>query len=132
MSSASTYSVSASNGTCQDKIAVNGIMHHSINAVVHCCVSQQVSNNKARGALIDGGASDGLLGEDVHILEHTTNGFVNITGVAGDEVANLQLAQATAFVETMADGPIVVIMSQCTNFGAGQQSIPKVRWNTLV
>ena len=58
--------------------------------------------------------------EDTHILEHAPNGFVNITGVANNEVANLKLAQAAVSVKTMAGGPIIVIMSQLANFGVEQ------------
>ena len=56
----------------------------------------------------------------MRILEHIPNGFANVTGVSGGKVTNLKLAQAAALVETMANGPIVVIMSQCTNLGVGQ------------
>ena len=93
---------------------------HSANAMEHCCTSQQTNDNKVCAALVDGGANGGLLGEDMHILEHFPNGFVNVTGVAGDELANLKLTQATASVKTMADGPIIVIMSQRVNCGHGQ------------
>ena len=48
------------------------------------------------------------------------NGFVNIVGVTGNEVTNLKIAQAKTSVETMANGPIVEIMSQCVNFGQGE------------
>ena len=70
--------------------------------------------------MIDGGAHGGLQGEDVRVLEHIPNGYVNITGVAGNEIANLKLAQAAALVDTMADGPIILIMSQHANYGTGQ------------
>ena len=81
------------------------------------CISQQGSDNKARGSLIDGGANDGLLGSDVRILEHVPNSYVSVTGVAGNEIANLKLAQAAALVDTMADGPVILIMSQYANYG---------------
>ena len=69
----------------------DGTMYHSIDAVVRHHVSQQESENKVPGALIDGGANGGLLGEDVCILEHMPNGFANVTGVTSNEVANLKL-----------------------------------------
>ena len=72
------------------------------------------------GALVDSRANGGLFGNDVHVLEHAPNGFMNVTGIAGNEVTNLKLAQAAASVETMADCPIVVIVSQCANFGEGK------------
>ena len=81
MSSASTRSANASNGAHQDEITVNGTTYHSVNATVQCCISQQANDNKARGTLIDGGANGGLLGDDVRVLEHVLNGFVNITGM---------------------------------------------------
>ena len=60
------------------------------------------------------------MGDDVRILEHAPNGFMNVTGVAGDELANLKLVQAAASVNTMADGPIIVVMSQHVNCGHSQ------------
>ena len=64
-------------------------------------ISQQGSDNKARGSLIDGGANGGLLGSDARILEHVPNSYVSITGVAGNEITNLKLAQAAALVDLM-------------------------------
>ena len=84
MSSASAQSSNASNGARQDEITVNGTTYRSVNATVRYRISQQANNNKSRGALIDGGANGGLLGNDVRILEHVPNGFVNVTGVAGN------------------------------------------------
>ena len=125
MSSTSARSANASNGACQDKIAVNGAAHHSVNAVVQHHISQQANNNESRGALIDCGANGGLLGDDVWVLEHVPNGFVNVTGVAGDKLTNLKLAQAAALVQTMEDGPIIVIVSQCLNCGVGKMAHSK-------
>ena len=45
---------------------------------------------------------------------------MNIAGVAGDKLVNLKLVQAAVSVETMGDGPMIVIMSQCANYGHGQ------------
>ena len=120
MSSASTQSADACNGAHQDEIMVNGTTYRSVNATVQYRISQQANNNKSRGALIDGGANGGLLGDNVQVLEHVPNRFVNITGVAGNELTNLKLAQAAALVQTMEDGLIVVIMLQCANCGIGQ------------
>ena len=71
-------------------------------------------------ALVDSGANGGLLGEDMQILDHAPNGLMSVTGAVGNEVTNLKLAQVAASVEMMADGPIIVIMSQCANFSQGQ------------
>ena len=120
MSNASVHSANTSNGGHQDEITVNGTTCGSINAAVHYHISQQANNSKARGALVDSGANGGLLGEDARILEHVLNDYVNITGVAGNKLANLKLAQAAALVNTMEDGPIIIIMLQHTNYGIGQ------------
>ena len=45
---------------------------------------------------------------------------MNITGVAGNKLANLKLAQAAALVNTMEDHLIIVIMLQHANNGIGQ------------
>ena len=111
MSSASAWSANASNSARQNKITVNGTTYCSVDAAVRHRISQQANNNKARGALVDSGVNMGLLGEDVQILEHVPNRYVNNTGVAGNKLVNLKLAQATALVNTMEDGPIIVIMS---------------------
>ena len=42
------------------------------------------------------------------------NSYVSITGVAGNEISNLKLAQVAALVDTMADGPIILIRSMRT------------------
>ena len=91
----------ASNGAWQDEITVNGATYCSVNAMVWYRISQQANDNKSRGALIDGGANGGLLGEDVQILKHVLNGYVNITGVASNALTNLKLAQAAALVHTI-------------------------------
>ena len=120
MSSASTRSANASTRARQDEVTINGTTYRSVNATVRYHISQQASDVKVRGSLVDGCANGGLLGDDVHILEHAPNGYVNITGVAGNEIANLKLAQAAALVDTMADGPIILIMLQYANYGTGQ------------
>ena len=120
MSSASAQSANACNGAHQDEIVVNGMTYRSVNATVQCCISQQANDNKSRGTLINGGVNGGLLGDHVQILEHVPNRFVNVSGVAGNKLTNLKLAQAAALVKTMEDGPIIVIMSQYANYGIGQ------------
>ena len=101
-------------------MTINGTTYRSVNNAVRHRISQQGSDDKARGSLIDGGANGGLLGGDVRILEHIPNSLFSIAGVAGNEITNLKLAQAAALVDTMADGPIILIMSQYANYGVGQ------------
>ena len=120
MSSESARSANASNGARQDEVMINGTTYRAVNTTVRCRIGQQASDAKARGSLVDGGANGGLLGEDVRILEHIPNSYVSITGVASNEITNLKLAQAAALVDVMADGPIILIMSQCANCGVGQ------------
>ena len=92
----------------------------SVNNTVRYRISQQGSDNKARGSLIDGGANGGSLGGNVRILEHVPNSYVSITGVAGNKITNLKLAKVAALVDTMADGPVILIMLQYANYGVGQ------------
>ena len=74
---------------------VNGTTYCSINAMVHYGISQQTNNNKVHGALIDGGTNGGLLCDDACVLEHVPKGFVNFTGVASFELANLKLSSVS-------------------------------------
>ena len=129
MSNASTCGANASNGTCQVKIMVNGTTYLSVNATVQYCISQQASNNKGPGTLVDSGANGRLLGEDIHILEHFLNGFVNITGVAGNELTNLKLAQGAALVERMADG---LLCLSAQTMALAKWYIPRDKWSILV
>ena len=57
MLSASTRSANASTGTRQDEVTINSTTYRSVNNTVRYRISQQGSDNKARGSLIDGGAN---------------------------------------------------------------------------
>ena len=133
MSSASARSTNASNGAHQDKITVNRAMCCSINAVVHCHVSQQANNNKVHCALIDGWAYGGVLGEDVQISEHILNGFMNVSGVAGNNwLTSSQRQQLLQWWILWPMAPLT--LSSCCNAqtaALGKLSIPRGRWNTL-
>ena len=73
-----------------------------------------------RGSLVDGGANGGLLGDDVRVLEYVEGAHVDVTGIADSEVNGLKIAQAAGIVDTVADGPIIVIMSQYADLGKGK------------
>jgi hypothetical protein len=118
MSNATNCSAQAAQQGQQDEITVNGATYCLVNVTYQ--ISQFSSAQQQRGSLIDGGANGGLLGDDVRILEHVPHAFVNITGVADSEVTNLKLATAAAKVETMANEPVIVIMSQYANLGQGK------------
>ena len=76
-------------------------------------------NRTVAGSLVDGGMNGGLCGEDVKILEYVKHATVDVTGINDTEVSGLKLAQAVGLVQTVNDGPIVVIMSQYANLGNG-------------
>eukprot|EP00977_Amphora_coffeiformis_P027069 scaffold32849_cov108-Amphora_coffeaeformis.AAC.1 len=80
----------------------------------------QADERDTRGSLVDGGANGGMFGDDVRVLEFVEHATVDITGINNAEVNGLRIAQGAAVVETINDGPIIVIMSQYANLGHGK------------
>ena len=64
------------------------------------------------GALVDSGANSGMTGSDTRVLLVTPQAFVDITGVGGEMLQHLPIVQCASVVETVDEGPIVLIMSQ--------------------
>eukprot|EP00977_Amphora_coffeiformis_P024461 scaffold15918_cov194-Amphora_coffeaeformis.AAC.1 len=80
----------------------------------------QADQRDTRGSLVDGGANGGMFGDDVRVLEFVEHATVDITGINNAEVNGLRIAQGAAVVETINDGPIIVIMLQYANLGHGK------------
>mmetsp|Transcript_20329 Transcript_20329/g.42624 ORF Transcript_20329/g.42624 Transcript_20329/m.42624 type:complete len:1867 (-) Transcript_20329:137-5737(-) len=72
------------------------------------------------GALVDSGANGGLAGGDMRVLEVVPNSRVDITGVTDDILESLDLVQCAGVVDTVDEGPIVLIGSQYANRGVGR------------
>ena len=67
------------------------------------------------GALVDSGANGGMAGSDTTVFSIVPHSHVDITGVAGDVMAQLPLVQCASIVDTVNKGKIILIMSQYAN-----------------
>ena len=117
MSAASARSANAGAQRQNDDITINGTVYRRAN------VTYRVSKNgslRELGALIDGGANGGVIGDDARILEYVENATVDLTGIGDIEVASLKLGLGAAVVETVHDGPIIVLMAQYADLGKGK------------
>ena len=64
------------------------------------------------GALIDSGANGGMAGRNVRILETDRNHSVDITGIGGQALTALPIVQCAAVVNSIDEGPIIIILSR--------------------
>ena len=68
---------------------------------------------------IVGGANGGMLGSDVWVLSVDEVNKIDVSGVGDQVLTNLPLAQGATVVETVHDGPVVLILSQYALRGEG-------------
>ena len=62
---------------------------------------------------MDSGANGGMAGSDTRVLATVPHAFIDIlTGVGGEVLQHLPIVQCASTVETVNEGPIVLIMSQ--------------------
>ncbi len=115
MSNAQTRSSNSAN--VEQEITVNGRRYRIASTTYRISQSGQ---DQLEGALVDGGANGGMLGSDARVLEFVEGAKVDVTGIADAEVTDLRIAQGAALVETVNDGPIIIIMSQYANLGRGK------------
>eukprot|EP00977_Amphora_coffeiformis_P021002 scaffold8713_cov125-Amphora_coffeaeformis.AAC.1 len=102
--------------TNEQEIMFNGCRYQL--AVTYCI--SQANQRDTRGSLVDGGANGRMFGDNVRVLEFMEDATVDITGINNAEVNGLHIAQGAAVVETIHDGPIIVIMLQYANLGQGK------------
>ena len=76
------------------------------------CFTHHEATLVHHGVLVDSGANGGMAGSDTWVLLVTPQAFVDITGVGGEMLQRLPIVQCASVVETVEDGPIVLIMSQ--------------------
>ena len=81
--------------------------------------AKQHKSTEQSGSLVDGGANGGLRGGDSRVLEIVEGVKVDVGGVADSQVTDLEICQAAGIVDTIGDGPIIVIMSQYADYGVG-------------
>ena len=74
--------------------------------------TQHEATHVHQGALVDSGANGGMAGSDTRVFAVTPHAFVDITGVGGEMLWQLPIVQCASVVETVDEGPIVLIMSQ--------------------
>ncbi|MDJ0828176.1 MAG: reverse transcriptase domain-containing protein, partial [Rhodobacter sp.] len=106
-------------GLTTDTLTINGTTYRQVN-VTYRVQQGQVS---APGALVDGGANGGLAGDDVRVLEESLGQVVDVSGITPHVLEGLPLVQTAGLVNTVSDGPIVVIMSQYAKRPTGQKTI---------
>ena len=74
--------------------------------------TQHAAQSEYNGALMDSGANGGMAGSDTRVLATVPHAFVDITGVGREVLQCLPIVQCASAVETINEGPIVLIMSQ--------------------
>ena len=87
------------------------IPRHHINHVSYR-VTTQDRQAPYPGALMDSGANGGMAGFDTCLLATVPHAHVDITGVGGDILQWLPLIQCASMVDTIDEGPIILILSQ--------------------
>ena len=118
LSQASRRSANAQQREDADEITVNGTVYRRAN------VTRRVNQNSPhleRGALIDGGANGGVLGNDARVLTHEDNPQVQLTGIANMSVQSpLKICTGAALTMTVNEGPIILLMPQYAELGEGK------------
>lgn len=76
------------------------------------------TRRKQKGSLVDRGANGGMVGDDVKILAHTGQ-YVDVGGIDGHTVRDLELVSAAGLVDTNV-GPRIVILNQYAYLGKGK------------
>ena len=90
---------------------------------VHRMVSRH-SRKKRQGQLFDRGASGGIVGDDLKILEHTSNPPVSVIGLDNHEIINLPIVNAVGVAQSQ-HGPVIIHFNQYA-YHAGGRSIHSV------
>ena len=69
---------------------------------------------------MDSRANGGMAGPDTHLLSVVPNVHVDITGISGEPIKQLQLVQCAAAVEMLDEGMIILIMPQYAHAPTGK------------
>ena len=104
-------SSSTSAAPTNDSITINGVMYtRHVNATHVYRLHETDARLHPTGALVDGGASGGLAGADMHILESDIHATADVHGIV-NTFESLPLVQAAGKIDTCDDGPIIGIFS---------------------
>ena len=79
---------------------------------VSYCITTQDHQAPYPDALMDSGANGGMAGFDTCLLATVPHANVNITGTGRDILQRLPLVQCVSVVDTIDEGPIILILSQ--------------------
>ena len=109
MSNASAHTESTHGTTRRDTTTPKP--RHNINHVSYQITTQD-HQAAYPGALMDSGANRGMAGFDTRFLATVPHAHVDITGVGGDVLQRLPLVQCASVVDTIDEGPIILILSQ--------------------
>jgi hypothetical protein len=111
---------SAARSTADSIVIQDGHTYVRINAttVRRYVVSSSARNTGPQGALLDGGANGGMIGQDMRVLFETES-TCDVTGVADNAVSNLKIVTGASLIETT-NGPIIGIFNQYANYGQGK------------
>ena len=120
MSSASARTTATAAST--DSITINGVTYRRAN-LTHRYRVNDTHAAPVHGSLIDGGANGGLVGSDARILETDLIATADVIGVTDDVLPSLPIVQAAARVDTVSDGPIIVILSSYAQRSDGGRTI---------
>ena len=88
------------------------------NMAVSYRVSKHEQTQAIAGSLIDGGCNGGLAGQDVRILDVTSQA-VDITGIADAKLNSIPIATAAGLLHSTV-GPLIGIFHQYANYGKGK------------
>ena len=99
-----------------NEITINGRTFREVNSCRQYRVHQSLKD--LTGALVDGGCNGGLGGDDVRILD-TTSQQVDVHGIADSTICSVPIGTAAAFIGT-SEGPIIGIFHQYALYGKGK------------
>ena len=100
-----------------ESVTVDGKTYHRSVNITYRIVNANVTQ---QGALVDGGSNGGLAGDDCRILEQSVGQKVDVSGIAPQVLTGLPIVQCAALVETLDEGPIILIMSQYAGRSEGK------------
>ena len=100
-------------------VQLNGHTYLQINGTnVHYRVHQQGDDTKQVGSLIDGGASGGMSGDDVAVIDYYDR-YADVTGCFENQISDIPLATVAGLVESTT-GPVICIFHEYAHLGKGK------------
>ena len=114
--------VKTSRQTTTDNVTINGHTYMHINmANVQYRVQSKHDNNNDKsgfGSLINGGATGGMSGDDVMVIEYQ-DWYADVTGCTDQTVKDIPLATVAGIVRSTS-GPVIWVMHEYAHLGKGK------------